>query len=336
MLRWCLLLLIALSVSTEARTKKTLWFVSWNVADNKNMGGGIDDSSVRHLLGLDISQKTFYDMYAISLQENCFACNENNIPKIAQLFLNALHRASHFHYELVGHSATRLSSTCESFSCSAGQHGTTVMFVLARKGQASAVSSFHTNKCNAAFIKNSEKGIAALKFQLREAGGPTVCVGGLHLDSESPAERRQCFKSFMEENRKEMQACQIIFFAGDYNTRTGDKGGSKVSRTLTIQEVHALKPKDEMVGQKPYGGKRLIDYISQVTGKRFSEAALKFSPTYSLKPASECRGKIPCYRGDRPPSWTDRIVFSGSTSGSYFSLRLDKSDHFPVAGVFYI
>lgn len=148
-------------------------------------------------------------MYAISLQEDCFACNQHNIPKIAQLFLNALHRAGTNRYELVGHSATRLSSTCESVSCSAGQHGTTVMFVLARLGQAQPLSSFHTNKCNAAFIKNSEKGIATLKFKLREAGGPTVCVGGLHLDSESPAERQKCFKTFMEENRNEMQQCQV-------------------------------------------------------------------------------------------------------------------------------
>lgn len=151
-------------------------------------------------------------MYAVSLQEDCFLCNSNDIPKIAAIFLNALHREGQFQYELVGSSATRLSSTCESIACSSGLHGTTVMFVLARKGMASQLSSFHTNKCSRAFIRNAEKGIAAVKFQVKEAGGPTVCVGGLHLDSESPAERRSCFKSFMDENRKEMQGCQVRAF----------------------------------------------------------------------------------------------------------------------------
>jgi len=335
---WCLVVALSLFLaSASAQIEKSVRFVSWNVEDNKYMDGGFDLLVIRQLLGLqeyNVSEKAYFDIYAITLQENCYLCDNDKAHRFANIFLDLLNHEKHYIYDVVGQSRTRDSSTCESVACNTGQHGTTHLLIIAKRGMASYIDSFHVNKCSDGFFKNAEKGIAAVKFQVRGIGGPVVCIGGLHLDSDEPKARRECFQEFMQDFGGSWRRCDIAFFGGSFSTKTGKKGGSSRSRTLAKSDLDRLKYTDEMAGADPFGGRRLMDFIGSQNGVVFKEGAIDFFPTYSLKPTSECGGKWPCYRGDRPPSWTDRIICSGCKIYSYFTLPVQRGDHAPLIGIF--
>merc|ERR1712212_1115460 len=66
----------------------------------------------------------------------------------------------------------------------------------------------------------------------------------------------------------------------------------------------------------------------------FKESTLSFPPTYKVdRKGNEksCAKKNPCYRSDRPLSWTDRIIYTaGAELSHYDSIKLTSSDHHPV------
>ena len=132
---------------------------------------------------------------------------------------------------------------------------------------------------------------------------------------------------------------------GDFNTRTGDKtdGPSDGKYYPVTTDFGKLKQSDEMSGRSPYGTDEswkgnFLGYINKIQAKSFVEEEVGFVPTYSIKPAKDfCGGMFPCYRVNRPLSWTDRIVYtSGVRCIEYVAIMKEYGDHFPVSGVYAI
>lgn len=129
---------------------------------------------------------------------------------------------------------------------------------------------------------------------------------------------RKFFEQSDKENVKWSSSCDAQFVFGDLNTRTGDKtkGESHGKYYSNTTDFDWLKVKDELRGDKPYGidsvwKSNLLSYINKVQEKTFKEGSANFMPTYSLKPAKEfCGGYFPCYRTNRPLSWTDRVIYT--------------------------
>jgi len=338
-LRWSLLVLaFASSVVADVKIR----VVTWNVKDNEWADDGFTDESIDDVLGLNKGGE-LASIYAVGLQENCWSCDDDELPEIGSKFLARIARKARAGYEFVGIYGTRMSGYCE-WKCKFGTHGTTLVLVIAKKGLVTGAQKFHQNDdCSSKTIPNSEKGVAALKVRI--ANGKTLCFGSNHLDSSKASYRRSCLKDFFRNADKDVDwssSCDAQFLFGDFNTRTGDKGdgpsnGKHVPRGTNF---NSLRQRDELIGSQPYGtgsdwNSNLLNYINKVQRKTFRECPFSFMPSYSLKESSKyCNGGFPCYRTNRPMSWTDRIIFTSGKCLKYDAIYAEYGDHFPVFAEF--
>ena len=330
--------------------------VTWNVADNTRMNGGFLDAAIDNVLGL-LDDDELADMYAVGLQENCWKCNEGNLMQIGAKFLQRIDKKKKNEYEVLGVMGTRMSSTCE-LKCIVNFHGTTAIFVIARKLLSASPQLFrHNDGCSVNFIANKEKGFAAMAVQL--TGKKRLCFGAAHLDSSKPQARRDCVSKFYTTADKEVdwsKKCTSQFLFGDFNTRTGDKTDGAVAPKGKYvpkgTEFDDLREKDELAGKTPYGtssdwNKNLLTHVNEIQkfiafqnhakAPEFKECPFTFMPTYSIKnSAKNCAGEFPCYRVDRPMSWTDRIIYTNAKCQAYDAIYAEYGDHFPVYAEFVV
>jgi len=238
---------------------------------------------------------------------------------------------------------------CIGKSSSETHHGTTLMLVLAKKGvvdrKATLSYSYNGQPCSdrekRRLPPNDEKGVAMVRFKLAKSG-KTVTVATSHLDSDSPAKRRECLEGYFNMKNGDPRAeSDFEFLSGDLNMRTS----SHKSKDDTFKhyssraEVATLATKDELVGSDPWTSEKgltgnLLTFIN--TGiasqrKRFQETGWNFMPTYKIAAASKCAEKrAPCYSEQRAISWTDRILYTAGTCTKYDYMTLEDSDHYPV------
>jgi len=321
--------------------QEILRVVTWNLADNAKMGGGIRDGAIDALLDLEQSDHSqIADIFAVSLQEQCWKCNLNDMLAIPEAFLRRLVTRGFDGYEIVGIKGTRESSSCVE-SCKSGSHGTTAVFVIAKKGLVTSHTAFKYNKgCSNKNPPNEGKGLAAMRIELKT--GRSVCVASTHLESRDPLYRRRCLRNFFRDPKAKNDLgwpeCDFKFIAGDFNTRTaGSAPSNQISHLAIGTKMKALRTKDEMNGTSPFGGVlNLLSYINLHQKSVFNESAFTFLPTYKLTDAKKCGGKRLCYKSSRPQSWTDRVIHSGGTSLKYDAIYFehDWSDHLPVFQVF--
>jgi len=325
---------------TRGSTKEPLKLrmITWNVADNSGMPAGFDDGAIDQLLGKhDFVGGRAAEIFAIGLQEQCWQCNEDEMMDIPLAFLKRLNNRGLGTYDIVGVEGTRESNWCE-MGCKFGTHGTTALFVIARRGLVTEHKSFHRNDgCSDKFPENDEKGVAYMRFVL--SSGKSVCVATSHLESKNPKTRRQCLNSFFSDAKKNLNwhECDYQFISGDFNTRTAASApAGQKSHLDDDADLSSLRATDEMTGSRPYGrddswNGNLLKFINTVQSSVFKESPLTFLPTYKVAKASEsCDGKLPCYRTDRPQSWTDRILHTAGTSLRYDSIHFEFADHYPV------
>lgn len=320
----------------------TVRVVTWNVADNKKMDDGFTDAAIDKVLGL--KEAGLADVYAIGLQEQCWECNEGNFPKIGNKFLNRIKKKEKG-YEVVHIEGTRESGWCE-WGCKIGTHGTTLLVLIARNGLVTKIKDFHRNDdCSDSTPENDEKGVAAIKATL--ANGKNACFGSAHLESKKASTRRECIQKFFkdaDEKAAWSSTCHYQFLFGDFNTRTGDKikgvsdNGVYLAKDDAVK-LAALKTKDELTGGSPYGtdagwNKNMLAYVNSVQTGKFKEQNVTFMPTYSIRDPAECGGRKTCYRGSRPVSWTDRIIYTRAKVVKYNCITELYGDHFPVYGVY--
>jgi len=317
-----------------------LRMITWNVADNTGMDNmGMDkftDDDIDAVLGLDGKQPQTAEIYAIGLQEQCWMCNKKNMLKISNAFLGRL--KAYGVYEVKGIEGTRMDDDCED-SCPKS-HGTTAILVIARHGIVKAHKQHHyTQGCS---DKGSqEKGVAYMQLTL--ANGKKACVATSHLESRSSKIRRECLRNFFDEAEEVTQwtsGCDFHFFSGDLNTRTAaaaKKG--QIAYFPPETNFDYLKDKDELTGNKAFVSDKdlkgnMLNFINSVQSNYYKESTLSFAPTYKLDrkgTEKSCAKKNPCYRSDRPLSWTDRIIYTaGAELSHYDSIQLTSSDHHPV------
>jgi len=333
-------LLAAVFVHVYGNQSKVLRMVTWNVADNSRMDDGFTDQAIDQLLGIGAEKagQRVEDIFAVGLQEQCWQCNYDDMMDIGQTFLRRLNLKYPGVFEIIGIEGTRESNWCE-LGCKAGTHGTTALLVIAKKGVVTSHRSFHRNDgCSDRIVENDEKGVAYMQVTLNT--GQSVCLATSHLESRSPKHRRQCLDYFFSDAEKNVNwsdGCDFHFLSGDFNTRTAAAASPNQDSYLQPQSnLEGLRARDEMLGSTPFGQDadwrgNLLDFINSVQNKVFKESPLKFRPTYKLaKDASSCSGKVPCYRTDRPLSWTDRILHTNGKSLNYDSIPLLNSDHLPV------
>jgi len=315
--------------------KPVLRVVTWNVAENSGMENGFNNEAMDKLLGIAKGAKVA-DIFAVGVQEQCWQCNQNDMLDIPKKFLQRLSGLGNF--EVVGIQATRVSPKCE-LGCKAGTHGTTALFVIARRGLVTHHLGFHRiDGCSDTWpVKNNEKGVAYMRLVM--STGKSVCVATSHLESKAPASRRRCLKSFFSDaqaNLKWSSACDFEFLSGDFNVRTAASAPAGQSNHLSSKSnLSSLKSTDEMVGSKPYGRDKdwngnLLGFINSVQKNVFVESPLTFLPTFKSIKSAGCGGKTPCYKANRPHSWTDRILHTRGKSLKYDSIYLEFSDHYPV------
>jgi len=310
--------------------------VTWNVGDNSGMEDGFNNEAMDKLLGIGESSQEA-DIFAVGVQEQCWQCDQDDMLDIPRKFLQRLSKSDNF--EIVGIEATRESNYCE-FGCKAGTHGTTALFVIARRGLVTQHFGFHRNDgCSDMWpVENDEKGVAYMRLVM--STGQSVCVATSHLESKAPETRRQCLKSFFsdaQDNLHWSSACDFEFISGDFNARTAASAPADQSNHLSGEsDLSSLKSTDEMVGSDPYGrdkdwGGNMLNFINSVQDNVFKESPLTFLPTYKVtESAGSCGGKTPCYKTNRPHSWTDRILHTRGESLKYDSIYLEFSDHYPV------
>ena len=346
----------AIFLVTTSPTDK-IRVITWNVNDNSRMEGSFTDDAIDNVLGLKTARLSKPAIYAIGLQENCWMCNRKNFGKLADRFLTRINdniKPKETGYEVVGVQATRNSSMCE-YMCHFGTHGTTALVVIATKGYTTSFTGFRQNSgCHGALVKNKEKGVAAVKTVLKS--GEKICLATAHLDSGSSSVRRTCLRNFFNKANTDYDwsGCDFQFLSGDFNTRTGKKpakkSGAKGFHMPETKDLTDLKEKDEMAGKTPYGTDsnwrgNLLDYINVLESVNckssrvestgcYKECHKKFIPTYSMLPAQEaCKtegGRFPCYKASRPPSWTDRVLYTGGECEVYEAVREEYGDHLPV------
>jgi len=329
-----------------------LRMITWNVADNTGMGDQFTDDDIDAVLGLDGKQPQTAEIYAIGLQEQCWMCNKKNMLKISNAFLGRL--KTYGVYEVKGIEGTRMDDDCEG-SCPKS-HGTTAILVIARHGIVKAHKQHHyTQGCS---DKGSqEKGVAYMQLTL--ANGKKACVATSHLESRSSKIRRECLRNFFDEAEEVTQwtsGCDFHFFSGDLNTRTAAEAPKGQKVYFPPEEnfdfyFDYLKKLDELTGSVPWTimenlEGNMLKFINDVQSNDFKESTLSFAPTYKLdrkgkstykldrkeKSCAEIKkSKNPCYRSDRPLSWTDRIIYTaGAELSQYDSIPLTSSDHHPV------
>jgi len=313
--------------------KPIIRIVTWNVADNSGMDDAFDYDAIDKLLGIYPGAK-LADIFAVGLQEMCWNCNEEDMIKVAQLFEYRLPPD----YRVVGIEATRESMWC-TLGCKLGSHGTTALLVIAKHGLVTNHKAFHRNDgCSAALVENDEKGVAYMQMELKT--GETVCVASSHLESKKPETRRDCLEFFFSDAQKNLDwssKCDFEFITGDFNARTAAKPPTGQRAHLEKgSDLSALMTNDEMAGSNPYGrdeswNGNMLSFINTVQGNVYKESPVHFLPTYKLaKSKDDCGWKIPCYRTDRPLSWTDRVLHTRGKSLNYDSIYLELSDHHPV------
>lgn len=365
--------------------QELLRVVTWNVGDNAKMvaynkaqkkgDDGFTDGAIDLLLDLDRSDHSqIADIFAVSLQENCWKCDESDLKAeaIPNLFLKRLVARGFVGYEIEGIQGTRVSSKCEEGCAKSATHGTTAVFVIAKKGIVTSHKAFkHIEGCSDKTPPNEEKGVAAMRLELNDK--QSVCVASTHLESREPSWRRKCLFNFFQDKKAESDLkwpeCDLKVIAGDYNTRTAGKVEStQISYLLERPDknmkefIEKLREKDEMAGKNPFVGKEITDknnllwYINQHQPQHqksdFKESAFTFVPTYKLqtyketdlKKNTDCAGKSNgiCYASTHPQSWTDRIIHSESKTtikslkyGAIYKMHdHDWSDHLPVFQVF--
>lgn len=320
--------------------------VTWNVSDNEK---SFSETNMINVLGLNKLKKSHTeDIFAIGLQENCWMCNPKNLHHIADRFLKIINKKSSSKYGVIAiegtHNTTRCEGSCKLF------HGSSIVLVIAKISLGNRSKTFiHRGTCSANLYKNKEKGMAGIKFSPLN-GWKSICFATAHLDANKPESRRNCFKDFFVTAGKQVNwnKCDFHFIFGDFNTRTGPnekkkkKSGKYVPESTNFNPLHI---KDEFTGSKPHGtdlkwNKNLLTYINSAAQSEkkkltYNEKNITFIPTFSIKnSAKECAGKFPCYRMDRPKSWTDRIIFTHGTCHVYQALDADFSDHLPVYGEF--
>lgn len=340
-----------------------LRFVTYNVGDNgamvtKGVAGFKDDlgfigESVDRLLGIH-ENGPVADIFAIGLQEECWKCNKQNLPLITKFFLGRLALKDHA-FVKVALKSTRgekdgdepCENGCIGKSSSETHHGTTLMLVLAKRGvvdlKATLRYSYNGQPCSdrgkRGLPPNDEKGVAMVRFKLAKSG-KTVTVATSHLDSDSPAKRRECLEGYFNIKNSDTRAeSDFEFLSGDLNMRTS----AYKSKDNTFKhysgraEVASLAIKDELVGSDPWtsdqlAGNMLTFINTGIDGqkKRFQEGDWNFMPTYKIAAASNCNGAQPCYSEQRAISWTDRIIYTAGTCTKYSAMFLEDSDHYPV------
>lgn len=188
-------------------------------------------------------------------------------------------------------------------------------------------------------------GVAAIRYT-PEPKGASLCFAAVHLDVNEPDYRRHCLKKFFTISDQKLnysKTCDFSFLMGDFNTKTGDqpkeKGVEYISNTTNMEPLKLL---DEMNGERPYGtdknwDKNLLHYINSIQIKTFQEKSVDFLPTFSIKDSKKfCKEKSPCYRKDRPKSWTDRILFTKGKCLTYDAVYKEYGDHFPVFAEFLV
>lgn len=332
------LLVVAGTLAHGATGGKVLRMVTWNVADNSGMGGSFQPAALDKLLGIEANNAggQVADIYAVGLQEQCWQCDSDDMLDIPTAFLRRLE--GHGDFEIVGIEATRESNWCE-LGCKMGTHGTTALFVIAKRGLVNQHRGFQRNDgCSDRFPENDEKGVAYMRLTL--STGQSVCLGTSHLESRAPDVRRQCLKNFFwdaETNLNWSDDCDYHFLSGDFNARTAGVATPHQKDFLPPgTNLQYLKETDELLGTHPYGQSdewtgNMLTFINSVQKNIFKETSVNFNPTYKLDSAKgSCGGKSPCYRTNRPLSWTDRILHTRGTSLKYDSIHLLKSDHLPV------
>lgn len=330
---------------SKAKAKATLSklrVVTWNVAMNKQMGGGFTNTAIDRVLGLDAAtNKTMPAIYAIGLQEDCWSCNQKSWPRIADRFLQRINsKGSRRKYRVIGVEGTRANHFCQ-LGCLL-MHGSVVLIVIAKHNLGRTALSFrHNEGCSSKFIANVEKGVAALKYRVKPSG-KSLCFATAHLDSAEPKYRRQCIKKFFataEQETSWSRLCDFQFIFGDFNTRTGKKrryGPTELNKTQADQLSH----RDELTGKRPFGNgtswsKNLLTFINFIQRNPFVEEPVRFWPTYSVRPAkSFCQGRSPCYRRNRAISWTDRIIYTKGECLEYDAIYEEYGDHYPVFAEF--
>jgi len=320
-------------LALAAPGKQAVRVITWNVADNSLMDGAFDNSAIDKLLGLGGSNSKVADIYLVGLQELCYKCNKKDLMNVPKVFQSRLKSSGN--YEVIDITGTLESAECEAL-CKRGSHGTTALFVLAKKGLVKAHQKGSYNQgCSDKTPPNKEKGVAYMRLSL--SSGQSVCAATSHLESRSPKFRRQCLKGFFQAASKSVDwsSCNFQFISGDFNTRTSASApkGQEEKRPSNAK-VQQLKLVDEMAGKNAFGGDsdwkgNMLDFINSVQKNVFKESAFSFLPTYKF--TDKCKGTKPCYKTSRPMSWTDRILHSGGTSIKYDSYHdLKFSDHRPV------
>jgi len=364
--------------------QELLRVVTWNVGDNAKMKANPDDPKMKDnpevpgftngaidaLLDLDLKDHhQMADIFAVSLQEECWKCNKNDLADIPKAFLKRFDERKIVGYEVVGIQGTLVSDKCDK-ECKDGNHGTTAVFVIAKKGLVLRHKAFKFvgAHCSDKLDEHKqpkpseEKGLAAMRLELKDK--QSVCVASTHLESRSPQYRRDCLVNFLKDKEANKDFgwddCTFKFIAGDYNTRTAGAPSepfvAHLAKKTNNPYTDNLKNHDEMKGAVPFlGGIKtdklnLLDYINQHQTSVFKESAITFLPTYKMagdkKTIKEkCGGEILCYKSSHAQSWTDRIIHSEdkTTPKSFRSLKYDAillmheqdwSDHIPVFQVF--
>jgi len=352
---WKTLLILAVACSLVQGNKQLLRMVTWNVAENVKMNKEFEHSAMDSLLGFTVDWKSSQaaDIYAVGLQEDCWNCATKKLSEIPKAFLNRLELKLKGQYEIIGIQATRESEKCDCLP----KHGTTVLFVIAKKGVVKNRNLFnYITGCSddmLGVINNDEKGVAYMRLEL--TNGRSVCLATNHLPSHEPKNRRECLKNFLIDAQKKVKwsGCDSKFISGDFNTRTAKEeselkilAGKKKGEVTILKEadIPKLKIHDEMIGPEAYGKdpkdphtqKGFLEFINNVhltthEQTTYEESKFTFFPTFHL----DMEKALPHhYMADRPISWTDRIIFSGAKNLQYHSIDLFKSDHLPVFGEF--
>jgi len=345
-----------------------LRFVTYNIGDNggmvtKGVHGFKDDlgfqgESVDKLLGIDGAEPAA-DIFAIGLQEECWKCNKENLPQIMKFFLDRINSKNKGSFVKVAFRSTRRWKAGDA-PCEVGciglpsdktHHGTTLMLVIAKRGvvdhTATLKYSFNGPQCSDRSKRklppNQEKGVTMVRFTLKKSG-KSVTVATSHLDSDSPAKRRECLEGYFNtKNADDRAKSDFEFLSGDLNVRTS----AHKSKEDTFKhysgrgdaDVGRLATADELVGSAPWTAAQglsgnLLTYINTgIASQRmtFQEGDWSFMPTYKIAEASKCaEKKAPCYSEQRAISWTDRILYTGGTCTKYTAMYLEDSDHYPV------
>ncbi|ESO01361.1 hypothetical protein HELRODRAFT_82107 [Helobdella robusta] len=290
---------------------------TWNVAETKTIPVNVDN-----LLLPKISEILF-DMYVISTQETAFDRQEWSIKLQETL-------GPHF-----------------VMYCQAA-HGTLNIVVFIRRDLIWFLSapeeSTVTTRMGPSSIKT--KGAVAVSFIL--FGSPMVFINSHFKAHEGKHEDRvEDYKKIVTnlyfpktvgqkqvKNNEPVDSTSLfdhVFWMGDLNSRMEIErskiGGAMMSGELGLDQIEKLLEMDEL--------KRIVS--EQLAFKDFSEARIKFLPTYKFDIGTD---NYDTSNKNRVPSYTDRILYRCKKKSTISCLHYDsvgtfmQSDHKPVYGVY--